>query len=143
MSKTLLEPYLFFAGRCEEALAFYGEALGASVSFLMRYSDSPEATSPGMLAPGFENKIMHATFHIAGNTLMASDGCDSNSRFEGFRLSLALPTKAETERAFAALSEGGSVQMPLSKTFWSPAFGMLTDQFGLGWMITLADEQQA
>lgn len=143
MANTLLEPYLFFGGRCEEALAFYGTALGASVSFLMRYSDSPEATPPGTLAPGFENKVMHATFHVGGHTLMASDGCDDSSRFDGFKLSLALPTKAETERAFAALAEGGSVQMPLSKTFWSPSFGMLTDRFGLGWMISLTDEQQA
>ena len=143
MSKALIEPYLFFGGRCEEALAFYGTALGASVSFMMRYSDSPEATPPGMLAPGFENKVMHASFQIAGNTLMASDGCDTNSNFNGFRLSLSLPTQAETERAFAALAEGGSVQMPLSKTFWSPSFGMLTDRFGLAWMISVADPQQA
>lgn len=142
MTSTRIEPYLFFGGRCEEALAFYSAALGATVSFMSRYSDSPDAIPPGMLAPGFEDKVMHATFHIAGNTLMASDGCDSNSSFSGFKLSIALPTEAETARAFSALAEGGSVQMPLSKTFWSPCFGMLTDRFGLSWMITIADSQE-
>jgi PhnB protein len=140
MANTLIEPYLFFGGHCEEALAFYGAALGAEVTFMMRYSDSPEATPPGMLAPGFENKVMHATFTIAGNTLMASDGFNESSSFSGFRLSLSLPTQAETERAFNLLAEGGSVQMPLSKTFWSPSFGMLTDRFGLGWMVSVAEQ---
>jgi len=139
--KTLLEPYLFFGGQCEEALAFYAKALGATVSYMGRYSESPDAMPPSALAPGFEQKIMHATFHIGGHTLMASDGCNSDSQFSGFNLSLALPTQAEAEQAFNALAEGGSVLMPLSKTFWSPCFGMLTDRFGLGWMISLADEK--
>lgn len=143
MTTSLLEPYLFFSGRCEEALEFYSSALGATVSFITRYSDNPGATQPGALAEGFENKIMHATFHISGHTLMASDGCDANTNFSGFRLSLALPTQADVERAFNALAEGGSVQMPLGKTFWSPSFGMVTDRFGLGWMITLNDESQS
>jgi PhnB protein len=141
MASTRIEPYLFFSGRCEEALAFYSTALGAETTFMMRYSDSPEATPPGMLAPGFENKVMHATFTIAGNTLMTSDGCDDKTSFSGFKLSLSLPTQAETERAFNLLAEGGSIQMPLSKTFWSPSFGMLTDRFGLGWMVSVEDEQ--
>ncbi len=140
--KTLIEPYLFFSGRCEEALAFYSTVLGAETTFMMRYSDSPEATPPGMLAPGFEDKIMHATFTIGGNTLMASDGCDDKSSFSGFKLSLSLPTQAETERAFNLLAEGGSIEMPLAKTFWSPSFGMLTDRFGLGWMISVEDQQE-
>ncbi len=140
--KTLIEPYLFFSGRCEEALAFYSTVLGAEVTYMMRFSDSPEATPPGMLAPGFEDKVMHATFTIGGNTLMASDGCDDKSSFSGFKLSLSLPTQAETERAFNLLAEGGSIEMPLSKTFWSPSFGMLTDRFGLGWMVSVEDEQK-
>jgi len=139
--KTSIEPYLFFSGRCEEALAFYGTVLGAEVTFMMRYSDSPEATPPGMLAPGFEDKVMHATFTIGGNTLMASDGCDENTCFNGFKLSLSLPTQAETERVFNLLAEGGCIEMPLAKTFWSPSFGMLTDRFGLGWMVSVEDEQ--
>jgi len=140
--KTLLEPYLFFSGRCEEALAFYSTVLGAEVTYMMRYSDSPEATPPGMLAPGFEDKVMHATFTIGGNTLMASDGCDDKTSFSGFKLSLSLPTQAETERVFKLLAEGGSIEMPLAKTFWSPSFGMLTDRFGLGWMVSVEDEQK-
>lgn len=138
--KTSLEPYLFFSGRCEEALAFYSTTLGAETTFMMRYSDSPEATPPGMLAPGFENKVMHATFTIGGNTLMASDGCDDKTSFSGFKLSLSLPTQTETERVFNLLAEGGSIQMPLAKTFWSPSFGMLTDKFGLEWMVSVEDE---
>jgi len=140
--KTLIEPYLFFSGRCEEALAFYGTVLGAEVSYMMRYSDSPEAIPPGMLAPGFEDKIMHATFTIAGNTLMASDSSEENTSFNGFKLSLSLPTQAETERVFNLLAEGGSIEMPLAKTFWSPSFGMLTDRFGLGWMVSVADQPE-
>ena len=90
--KTSIEPYLFFSGRCEEALAFYGTVLGAEVSYMMRYSDSPEAIPPGMLAPGFEDKIMHATFTIAGNTLMASDGCDENAAAGWLPLAAAFPS---------------------------------------------------
>ena len=142
MASTHIEPYLFFNGHCEEALAFYGTTLGAEVTFMMRYSDNPEATQPGMLASGFEDKIMHATFTIAGNTLMASDNCDENTSFSGFKLSLSLPTQAETERAFNLLAEGGSIEMPLAKTFWSPSFGMLRDRFGLGWMISIEDQQE-
>jgi PhnB protein len=138
MKTPYVQPYLFFGGRCEEALAFYGTALGAQVDFLMRYKESPEPMPPGRLPAGFENKVMHATFHIGGTTLMASDGCEENAHFEGFSLSLALPTPAEVNRAFAALAEGGKVEMPLTKTFWSPRFGMVTDRFGIGWMVTVA-----
>ena len=138
MPNTLIQPYLFFGGRCEEALEFYRTALGAQVDFLMLYKDSPEPPPPGMLQPGFENKVMHTTFRIGGSTLMASDGCHAGSGFDGFNLSLAVPTEAEADRAFAALADGGQVQMPLTKTFWSPRFGMLTDRFGIGWMVSVA-----
>jgi len=138
MKTTSVQPYLFFNGRCEEALAFYGTALGAQLDFLMRYQESPEPMPPGRLPAGFENKVMHATFHIGGTTLMASDGCEEGARFEGFSLSLALPTEAEVNRAFAALADGGKVGMPPTKTFWSPRFGMVTDRFGVGWMVTVA-----
>src|ERR1051326_5832764 len=138
MKTTLVQLYLFFGGRCEEALAFYRTALGAEVDMLMHYKDSPEPAPPGMVPPGFENKVMHATFRIGGTTLMASDGCEEGSSFNGFSLSLAVPTEAEADRAFAALAAGGQVRMPLTKTFWSPRFGMLTDRFGIGWMISVA-----
>lgn len=137
MSQLALAPYLFFGGRCDEAIEFYRTALGAEVEFKMLHRDSPEPPPPGMLQPGFENKVMHATLRIGGAVLMASDACDDKSRFDGFRLSLAFPTEAEARRAFDALSDGGQVQMPLCKTFWSPCFGMLTDRFGVGWMISI------
>ena len=137
MTGTTITPYLDFAGRCEEALEFYREALGAEVEMLMRFNESPEPAPPGMLQAGFEKKVMHASFRVRGVPLMASDGCADKSKFGGFCLSLAVPTEADARRAFDALAAGGSVQMPLSKTFWSPCFGMLTDRFGLGWMVTV------
>ena len=141
MTNTTIQPYLFFGGRCEEAINFYGKTLGAEVEMLMRHRDSPEPPPPGMLQAGFEDKVMHATIRIGGAVLMASDGCNDKSRFDGFRLSLALPTEADANRAFAGLSDEGVVEMPLSKTFWSPCFGMVTDRFGVGWMVTVTAEQ--
>jgi PhnB protein len=138
MTKTLVQPYLFFGGRCEEALEFYRTALGAEVNMLMRYKDSPERPAPGMVPPGFEDKVMHAAFRIGGAILMASDGCEEGANFAGFSLSLSVPTEAEADRAFTALAEGGQVRMPLAKTFWSPRFGMVTDRFGIGWMVSVA-----
>lgn len=139
----IVQPYLFFDGRCEEALDFYRTALGAEVDMLMRYKDSPEPCDPGMVPPGNENKVMHASFRIGETTLMASDGrCQSKSSFEGFSLSITVPTEAEADRVFAALADGGQVDMPLMKTFWSPRFGMLTDRFGVGWMISVAAEMK-
>jgi PhnB protein len=135
MSKATVQPYLFFAGRCEEALEFYKGALQAKVLMLMRFNESPDPTPPGMLAPGFENKVMHCSFQVGAVTLMASDGCDDKSRFDGFRLALTVATEADAERVFEALAQGGKVDMPLVKTFWSPRYGMVTDQFGVAWMV--------
>jgi len=135
MSGTLVEPYLMFGGRCEEALAFYGAAVGAKVERVMKFSESPEPMPPGVLAPGFEQKIMHSSFMIGQSRVMASDGCGPGSKFEGFSLSLSVATEAEADRAFNALAAGGKVTMPLGKTFWSPRFGMLTDKFGVAWMV--------
>lgn len=137
MKTTLIQPYLFFGGRCQEALDFYQTALGARVEMMMFYKDSPEPIPPGKLPPGFEKKVMNATFHIGGSTLMASDGIEEGAGFGGFSLSLAVPTAAQADRTFAALADGGEVTMPLNKTFWSPRFGMVTDRFGLGWMISV------
>lgn len=141
MSTTTITPYLFFAGRCEEALNFYREALGAQVDMIMRFNESPESTPPGMLQPGFENKVMHASFRVGEARLMASDGTDDKSKFEGFRLALTVPTEAEAHKAFNALAAGGSIQMPLTKTFWSPCYGMVTDKFHVGWMVMVPGEQ--
>lgn len=134
-----LEPYAFFNGRCDEAIAFYKEALGAEVTFLMRTNESPDPVPPGALPAGFENKVMHATLNIGGNMLMVSDGNSTEpSGFKGFRLSLGVETTQEAERIFNALLPDGNVIMPLGRTFWSPAFGMLNDKFGMGWMVIAA-----
>ena len=135
---SFVQPYLFFNGNCEEAVEFYRQAVGAEVEFKMRFNESPEPPPPGMVPPGFESKIMHCTFRIGRTTLMASDGSSSEqARFKGFSLSLTVPNEAEADRAFAALAEGGQVRMPLAKTFWSSRFGMVTDRFGIGWMISV------
>jgi len=146
MSQTLIQPYLFFGGRCEEAIEFYRAAIGTELQMIMRYKESPEPPPPGMTLPeGWGEKVMHASFKVAGNLLMGSDGCGGadEGSFNGFSLSLALPDEASAQKAFAALSAGGKIGLPLSKTFWSPCFGMLTDKFGLGWMVTVASEYHA
>jgi PhnB protein len=136
-----VEVYLFLAGRTEEVIEFYKSAVGAQVEMLMRFKESPEPPPPGMLAPGWENKVMHSSFRIGETVVMASDGCGTEPKecqgFSGFSLALAVKTEAEADRAFNALAAGGQVTMPLNKTFWSPRFGMLTDKFGIGWMINV------
>jgi len=131
-----LAPYLFFNGRAEEAAEFYRGALDAKVTMLMRYSDSPEPHPPGMVQPGSENKVMHMTLQIGDATLNGADDCTgAQPVFQGFSLSLTATDEAQAQRLFAKLSDGGKVQMPLAKTFFSPLFGMLQDRFGVGWMI--------
>jgi len=138
----LVQPYLFFDGRCEEALDFYRTALGAEVTFLLRYKDSPDPPPPGMVPPGSEEKIMHANLRIGDSEVMASDGCNAGQpSFAGFSLSISVADEAEADRVFAALAEGGQVRMPLGKTFFSPCFGMLADRFGIGWMVIAAEPQ--
>lgn len=134
-----VQPYLFFDGRCEEALEFYRRILGAEVTMLTRFKDSPNPQEPGMVPPGAGDKVMHASFRIGDTTVMASDGrCQGRPSFEGFALSLTLRTDAEAERLFASLADGGQVQMPLTKTFFSSRFGMVADRFGVSWMIYVA-----
>ena len=135
---NMIQPYLFFGGRCQEALDFYAQAIGAQVEMVMLHKDNPQGVQPGAVAPGFENKVMHASFRIGDSAMMASDGCGPGGTFQGFSLSLAVATEAEADRAFAALADGAQIKMPLEKTFWSPRFGMLTDRFGIGWMVTVA-----
>jgi PhnB protein len=135
----LVQPYLFFDGRCEEAIEFYRSALGAEVTMLMRFKDAPDKPPPGMMPAGSENKVMHASLRIGGSTVMASDGnCQGKPSFQGVSLSLSVADDAEAERMFTALAEGGQVQMPLAKTFFSSRFGMLADRFGVGWLIVVA-----
>jgi PhnB protein len=126
-------PYLFFDGRCEEAIEFYKKTLGAEVGMMMRYKESPEKN---MCTPANENKIMHASMRIGGTLVMLSDGrAEGKPKFEGFSLSLDPKTEAEAEKMFTALSQGGQVQMPLTSTFFAKSFGMVADKFGMGWMI--------
>ena len=140
-----VEPYLFFEGRCEEAIEFYRRALGAQVTMLMRYKDNPEpAAGPGC-GEGANARggptpemVMHAAFTVGETQVMASDGMGSGSpAFKGISLSLSPANDAEAQRLFAALAQGGQVQMPLGKTFFSPAFGMVADRFGVSWMVVV------
>lgn len=134
-----VQAYLFFDGRCEEALEFYRSALGAEVTMLMRYKDSPEPPPPGMCPPGSEDNVMHSSFRIGETTVMASDGRgEGKPSFQGFSLSVEVPDEAKARQVFAALGEGGQVQMPLGKTFFSPSFGMVADRFGVSWMVIVA-----
>lgn len=139
-----LEPYLFFNGRCEEAMDFYQQAIGAEVTFKMHMNEAPEPPPPGAIPAGFDNKIMHASLRVGGMNLMVSDGnSDMQPSFKGFTLSLGVADAAEAERTFNGLAEGGKVVMPLGKTFWSPCFGMLEDKFGVGWMVIVPSPEMA
>jgi PhnB protein len=132
----IVQPYLSFDGRCEEAIELYRRALGAEVTMLMRFKESPEPPPPGQAHPGTEDKIMHATLRIGETVVMVSDGrCLGKPNFQGFCLSLTAANEAEADRLFTALEDGGKVQMPLGKTFFSPRFGMVADRFGLTWMV--------
>jgi PhnB protein len=128
-----VQPYLFFDGRCEEALEFYKKTLGAEVGMMMRFKEAPDKS---MVTPASENKIMHANIRIGDTTVMASDGrAEGKPEFKGFALSIAAKDDADAKRMFDALADGGQVQMPLGKTFFASSFGMLADRFGVGWMI--------
>ena len=133
-----VQPYLFFDGRCEEAIEFYKVTLGAKVEGLMRFKDSPDPVPPGMCGPNSDDKVMHSAFRIGDTLIMASDGmAGGKPEFKGFSLSVNAKDAAEADRMFAALGKGGSVTMPLGKTFFSPRFGMVTDKFGVGWMVII------
>ena len=138
----IVQPYLCFEGRCEEAVEFYRHAVGAQVAFQMRYSESPEPPPPGC-APQDPSKIMHVQFQIGETTVMASDGrCSGNPKFAGFSLSISVATEAEADHAFNALAEGGQVEMPLGRTFFSARFGMVVDRFGVMWMVMVRPQNQ-
>lgn len=138
-NNLLIQPYLHFEGRCEEAIEFYKRAVGAEVGMLMRFKDSPEP--PPGIAPGSENKIMHAHVVIGQSAVLMSDGrCSGKPGFAGFSLTLNAPNEAEAEQRFKALAEGGTVAMPLMKTFFALKFGMLQDKFGVGWMVIVRPE---
>jgi PhnB protein len=137
-----VQSYLFFDGRCEEALEFYKKTLGAEVVMLMRFKESPEPCDPNMVPPGSEEKVMHASFRIGETEVMASDGnCHGTPAFQGFSLAIQTPTEAEADKKFNALAEGGQVQMPLTKTFFSEKFVMFADKFGVSWMVLVEEKK--
>ena len=134
-----VQAYLTFGGRCEEALEFYKKSLGAEVTSMMRWKDSPDAAMKP--PPGFENKIMNAAFRIGQTELMADDGmAEKAAEFKGMTLAIEAADDAEAKRVFTALGQGGNVSMPLAKTFWTSSFGMLTDKFGVPWMVNVAEQ---
>ena len=136
MPNTTVQPYLFFGGRCEEALEFYRKNLGAEIVTLRRFKEAPEPVRG--LPECFNDKVMHATVRLGESMWMASDGqCEGNAIFEGFSLSVTVPDEAEADRLFAALSQDGLVVMPLEKTFWTSKFGVVQDQFGVSWMVSI------
>jgi PhnB protein len=131
-----LQPYLFFDGKCDEALDFYKKAVDAEPKMLMRFNQAPDQS---MISPGSENKVMHAQVKIGDTTVLMSDGrCTGNANFQGFALTVTANTEGEADKVFSALADGGKVTMPMAKTFFSPRFGMLTDKFGVGWMVLVA-----
>ena len=135
----LVQPYLFFDGRCEEAIEFYRRALGAEVIVMLRWKDSPDPVPPGMVPPGAQDKIMHAGLRIGDTVVLVSDGrCQGQPNFQGFSLSLTAADDAEADRLFADLGDGGQVEMALTKTFFSSRFGMVADRFGVSWMVYVA-----
>ena len=139
-------PYLFFDGRCEEAADFYCSTLGAEVMMLMRMKEGPEPSGAckAQIPAGSENKIMHMTLRVGESIVHASDGrCQGNPDFKGFSLSLNASSDAEAERLFAALSEGGQVQMAMGETFYASRFGMAVDRFGVPWMVIVPLERPA
>jgi len=131
-----VQPYLMFNGRCEEAIEFYKRVLGAKVEALMRYKEAPQPPPSEQLPPGNENKVMHSSLRIGDTVVMASDGhCSGQTDFQGFSLTVSVPDAPTADRIFGELSDGGKVQMPMGKTFFSERFGMTSDRFGLGWMV--------
>lgn len=140
-SALSVQPYLFFNGRCEEALNFYRDAIGADTQIVMRFKDNPQPHKDAMAEDG--DKVMHATITIGETMLMASDGeCEGAAKFEGFSLAINVPDESEADRVFNALAKGGKVEMPLTPTFWAPKFGMLADKFGVGWMVSVQHKPQ-
>jgi PhnB protein len=141
-TERTIHPYLFFAGQCEEAINFYRKALGAEIVMLMRYKEAPPGHSPQPMPPDWGGKVMHARIRIGNSTILLADGrSEKTHEVQGFSLSLTVPDAADAEKLFAALSKGGKVEMPLAKTFFSPAFGMVKDPFGILWMVYVEQER--
>lgn len=139
-----VQPYLNFDGRCEEAIEFYRQALGAKVEMMLRNKENPQPPPPGSIPPGNENKILHASVRIGDTAIGASDGyCTGKPAFQGITLTLQVANEADADRLFNALANGGQVQLPLTRTFFSPRFGMVADRFGVGWMVLVTQAPAA
>ena len=139
-----IQSYLFFDGRAEEAIDFYRRNLGAQVTRLLRFKDNPEPNEQCKPAPGTEDKVMHASVTIGDTTVMISDGrCTGQPNFAGFSLTLTPKSEAEADKIFGSLADGGQVQMPMAKTFFSPRFGMVADKFGVSWMVIVLPAEQS
>jgi PhnB protein len=143
MSLTQVQPYLLFGGRCEEALAFYQRAAGAKIDMMLRFDQSPDPVPAGMLAPGFERKVMHAAFTLGPHQVLACDGANENEKSTAVSLALTVTEEAEVDRLFGALTDGGQVMMAPGRTFWSKRFAMGRDRFGIGWMVMVPDAPTA
>lgn len=135
------QPYLYFGGRCEEALQFYKSAVGAEIDMMMRFNESPEPLPPDSIPDNFGDRILHASFRVGESRIMAADGCTEGSGFEGFALAVTVATDADADRVFNGLADGGNVTLPLDRTFWTSRYGMLTDRFGVNWMVMVGESQ--
>ena len=132
-------PYLMFDGRCEEAVEFYRQALDAKIEELLRFKDSPESQACVGAAP---EKVMHTCLRIGDTQVMATDGqCKGEPRFQGFSLTVSAADDEEAKRRFAALADGGQVQMPLGRTFFASSFGVVADKFGVSWMVIAGPQE--
>jgi PhnB protein len=139
-----VQPYLFFRGRCEEAIEYYKATLGAEVLMMLRFKDNPDKPGPEKVPPALDDRIMHASVRIQGTEIMMSDGMRSGPLdFQCMSLSLSVPNEAEADRIFNALAADGTVQMPMGKTFFSPRFGAVADKFGVSWMVIVPQPMPA
>lgn len=126
-------PYLNFDGHCKEAIEFYAELLGGEIVFMSTFAEAPDDED---ISPGLKDKIMHAQLKIGDQVIMASDASPENYAIpQGIHITIGVDTPEEAERIYEALSEGGSVQMPLEETFWAKRFAMFSDRFGIPWMV--------
>jgi PhnB protein len=134
-------PYLTFDGTARQALAFYAEVLGGKVEFSQSFGESPTKDS---VPKEFHDRLMHASLSLPDGKLMASDAgpwAPYEGKMQSCALSLHFPDAAEGKRIFDALGAGGTVTMPFEKTFWADGFGMLTDRFGVAWMVNCGPSQ--
>ncbi|MFM0321344.1 VOC family protein [Caballeronia glebae] len=137
-----LDTYIFYHGDCAAALELYQAAFGAQIATLLRFRDAPDG---GNAPPDWADKIMHGVFFVGDRAIMVSDGQHGqpHKSYSGFTMSITADDAQSGERAFNLLAEGGSVLTPWQSTFWTQGFGMLTDRFGVPWLINVLREGEA